>query len=364
MLEKKIDKPFFILSLCLVFFGILIFYSAALGAAAKSNIEYSSIIYTQLFVGLVLGIICSIGILSIKHTFFRKISIFLFFISLFAVFLVFFPGLGYEYNGARRWLSIAGFSFQPTELLKFASIVFFAAWISKFQKRNEKTRFGTVSFLIVMAIVSLPLMLQPDFDAVVLVALPLFTILLISKAPIKHILVLAVGGIIALIILGASFSHVRDRVMSYINPSDTRGSSFQIDQALQTVGSGEFWGKGYGKSTQKFTTLPEPLGDSIFAIYAEEMGFFGSSLLIILYTLWALRGYRIATHSKDNFIRYFITGSVTLIILQSFVNIASMLAIIPIVGMPLVFVSHGGTALLINLCIVALILNMSRHQTQ
>jgi cell division protein FtsW len=278
------------------------------------------------------------------------------------MFMVFVPGLGYEYNGARRWISILGVSFQPTELLKISSIIFFSAWIAKFQKRNEKTRFGIFSLVTIITLSAIGLILQKDFDAIVLLSIPLVAILFVSKAPVKDILIFGLIGIVCVVMIGLSISHVRARAMSFFeSEKDSRGGNFQVQQALIAVGSGDFFGKGYGQSVQKFKYLPEPAGDSIFAVYAEEMGFIGGTFLILLYTLWALRGYKVATLMKDNFSKYFITGSVTLIITQSFMNIGSMLGILPIVGMPLVFVSQGGTALMINLCIVAIILDMSTN---
>jgi cell division protein FtsW len=360
MVDKKIDKPFFILSLALIISGIFIFYSAVLGFASRQNLEYSGLIFNQLVIGLIAGSLIAFAIFSIKYKFLKKIAPWLFLFSVLLIFLVFVPGLGYEYNGARRWLNIFGVSFQPTELLKISSIIFFSAWIAKFQKRNEKTRFGIFSLGCIVAISAIPLLLQPDFDAIILISIPLIAILLVSKAPLKEILIFGTIGVVLIGGVGMSIDHVRTRAVSFLDiDKDSRGANFQVQQALIAVGSGEFFGKGYGQSVQKFKYLPEPAGDSIFAVYAEEMGFIGSVILIILYSMWSIRGYKIATLMKDNFAKYFITGSITLIITQSFINIASMLGILPIVGMPLVFVSQGGTALMINLCIVAIILDMS-----
>lgn len=360
MVDKKIDKSFFILSLILILSGMFIFYSAVLGFASRQNLEYSGLIFNQLVIGLVAGSLIAFVVFSIKYKFLKKIAPWIFLASVLSLFLVFVPGLGYGYNGAKRWIDIFGISFQPIELLKVTSIIFFSAWISKFQKRNEKTRFGIFSLAVIVAISAIPLILQPDFDAIILITIPLLAILLVSKAPLKEILIFGSIGIVLIAGVGLSIDHVRSRALSFLDiDGDSRGANFQVQQALIAVGSGEFFGKGYGQSVQKFKYLPEPAGDSIFAVYAEEMGFVGSVALIILYTLWALRGYKLATMTKDNFAKYFITGSVTLIIAQSFINISSMLGILPVVGMPLVFVSQGGTALMINLCIVAIILDMS-----
>lgn len=360
MVDKKIDKPFFILSLILIISGVFIFYSAALGFASRQNLEYSSLIFNQLIIGLFAGTLVAFVLFSIKYKFLKRIAPWIFVASIFSLFLVFVPGLGYGYNGARRWIDIFGVSFQPIELVKISSIIFFSAWIAKYQKRNERTRFGIFSFAAIIGISAVPLILQPDFDGIIILSVPLIAILFVSKAPLKEMLIFGAIGAVLLAGVGLSIDHVRSRALSFLDiDKDARGANFQVQQSLIAVGSGEFFGKGYGQSVQKFKYLPEPAGDSIFAVYAEEMGFVGSIILILLYTAWALRGYKIASISKDNFAKYFIIGSITLIIAQSFINIGSMLGILPVVGMPLVFVSQGGTALMINLCIVAIILDMS-----
>lgn len=362
MVDKKIDKPFFILSLALILSGIFIFYSAALGFASRQNLEYSNLIFNQLVIGLFAGTLIAFVIFSIKYAFLKKIAPWIFILSVVSLFLVFVPGLGYGYNGARRWIDVFGVSFQPIELLKISSIIFFSAWISKYQKRNEKTRFGIFSLGAIVAVSAIPLILQPDFDAIIILSVPLVAILLASRAPLKEILIFGTIGIVLVGGIGLSIDHVRARALSFLDiNNDSRGANFQVQQALIAVGSGELFGKGYGQSVQKFKYLPEPAGDSIFAVYAEEMGFIGAAVLILLYAAWALRGYKLALLSKDNFAKYFIVGAVTLLITQSFINISSMLGILPVVGMPLVFISQGGTALMINLCIVGIILDMSTH---
>lgn len=366
MIDKKIDKSFFVLTSILIIAGILIFYSAVLGFASRDNLEYTNLIFKQLIIGLVGGLTLSFFIFSTKYIYFKKIAPYLFLFSYIILLAVFIPGIGYEHNGSQRWINFLGTSFQPIELVKVSAIIFFSAWIAKFQKRNEKTKFGTVSLAVLLGICAIPLILQPDFDGIILLAIPLVAILLVSKAPLKELIIL--GCIALLILLTAIFTldglnHVKKRVTGYFHSeSGAQNENYQVKQSLLAIGSGEMWGKGYGQSVQKFEFLPEPAGDSIFAVYAEEMGFVGSLILIILYTLWILSGYKIASQMKDNFAKYFITGSVSMLGIQSFINIAAMSGLIPIVGMPLVFISQGGTALLINLCIVGLILNMSQYK--
>jgi cell division protein FtsW len=151
--------------------------------------------------------------------------------------------------------------------------------------------------------------------------------------------------------------------MTFMDPSkDPTGSGYQIQQSLIAVGSGGIFGRGFGQSIQKFNFLPEPIGDSIFAVAAEEFGFVGSSIIVLLYLLFTLQGYRIAVRAQDLFGTYLVVGIITLIIIQSYLNISAMLAITPLSGTPLLFISHGGTALFFALSSVGIVLNVSKYQ--
>lgn len=156
--------------------------------------------------------------------------------------------------------------------------------------------------------------------------------------------------------------YVMERIKTFINPSsDPRGSSYQLQQSLIAIGSGGAFGRGLGQSVQKFNYLPEPQGDSIFAVIGEEFGFLGTTLLLTLYVFFAIRGFKIALRAPDTFSRYLVVGLVTLLTAQSFLNIASLVGLFPLTGVPLVFISHGGTALMVALGAVGIILNVSRY---
>jgi cell division protein FtsW len=157
--------------------------------------------------------------------------------------------------------------------------------------------------------------------------------------------------------------YIEDRISTFLNPSaDEQGSGYQIKQALIAVGSGGVAGRGFGQSVQKFNFLPEPIGDSIFAVYSEEFGFIGSTFLILLFAAFTFRGYRIATHAPDRFGMLIVVGLMTLIVCQAFLNIAAMTGLAPLMGLPLPFISHGGTALLATLAAVGIVLNVSKYQ--
>lgn len=185
---------------------------------------------------------------------------------------------------------------------------------------------------------------------------------IVAGGRIRDVLILGIIGILLIAVLAYTRPYIRERIETFINPStDPQGSGYQIKQSLIAVGSGGVLGRGFGQSIQKFEYLPEPIGDSIFAVYAEEFGFMGSTVLVFLFIAFALRGYRIASHAPDLFGMLIVVGIVTIVSAQVFLNIAAMLALAPLSGLPLPFISHGGTALLVTLGAVGIVLSVSKH---
>ncbi len=187
--------------------------------------------------------------------------------------------------------------------------------------------------------------------------------LFVSGVSWKKIIGIVVIGIAGVVILALFRPYLMSRIKTYINPSsDSQGSSYQLQQGLIAIGSGGIFGRGLGQSVQKFNYLPEPQGDSIYAVIGEEFGFIGSALLVVLYVFLAIRGYKIAMQSRDVFGQYLVIGIVTVLVSQSFLNMASLVGLFPLTGVPLVFISQGGTALFIALFASGIVLNVSRYQ--
>lgn len=365
MKKKTIDKPFLTIVMLLVLFGFFIFSSAALGLAAREGTGYTSTIINQFLIGIVGGVFAMYLFSKIDHNLLKKYSPIILIGAILLSFAVFIPGLGLEHGGARRWLVIAGISFQPTEILKIAVILFLAAWFNRHKKDLDRPFLGLSALVITIIVVSTPLILQPDFDGIILITIPAIAMFLTAKAPIKHVLLVGIVLAIIVSLIGIQFDHVRNRVLGYINPAENSlTTNYQIQQSLIAIGSGGTFGNGFGKSVQKFKYLPEPTGDSIFAVYAEEFGFIGTIFLILLYVAFAFRGYYIAARAKTMFAGLFVVGIITLIVFQSFANMASMLGLLPVLGLPLVFVSHGGTSLLVSLAMIGIILNISKDIKQ
>jgi cell division protein FtsW len=249
------------------------------------------------------------------------------------------------------------------EFLKFGFVIYFAAWLSWAKNRVQDFKFGILPFVVMMAIIAFILLKQPDTKSFILITITGISMLFISGVPIKYILGVGFGSVILLGSLVYFTPYLQERVKTFINPSsDAEGSSYQIQQSLIALGSGGVFGRGYGQSIQKFSYLPEPQGDSIFAVLGEEFGFVGTSITIFLYILFLLRGLRIGSRTPDPFSGLLVYGIVILITVQSFMHIASVTGVFPLTGVPLVFMSQGGTSLMIYLMAVGIVLNISKFQ--
>jgi cell division protein FtsW len=251
---------------------------------------------------------------------------------------------------------------QPSELLKLATIMIAAAYITVFGKQIRTTSLYSLGGLVgVLVLPACVLLLQPDIDILLIICTAVGAMFFVTGMRYRDIAVVvtAAAALAGLVLMFSS--HARARVETYLHPTaDVRGSGYQIRQSLIAVGSGGVFGKGFGQSTQKFGYLPEPIGDSIFAVYAEEWGFVGSLVLLCVICFFGLRAGMIALLSKDVFGAMLAFGLGMLIVVQSLVNIGAILGVLPLSGNPLVFVSHGGTALMFALMSVGIILNVSK----
>ena len=361
--KTKVDKFFLTLTLLLVFFGALIFVSASLGVLAKNAKIFYSVLITQLVLGLGLGFLGMYISSKIDYKIWRKYSLYIFIFTIILTAAVYIPGFGFSHGGALRWIEIGPISFQPAEILKFGFIIYFAAWLSWAKHKVSDYRFGILPLAIMLGLIALVLLNQPDTKSFILISITGLAMLFISGVPMKYVVGLTTIILITLATLIYFKPYLQERVKTFLNPSeDSLGSSYQIQQSLIAVGSGGIFGRGYGQSIQKFTYLPEPQGDSIFAVLGEEFGFVGGLIIIFLYMIWALRGFHIANNARDHFGRLLVSGIVILMIAQSFLHIASVIGVFPLTGVPLVFMSHGGTSLMIYLVAIGLILQISKNK--
>ena len=358
-----IDYIFLIITSILAVAGLFMFFSASLGVLAKNRSEFYSIVTSQIVLGFIGGM-CALYIgTRIPTQFWRKNALIFLIGSLILTALVFVPHLGLSSGGARRWISFLGFSFQPVEFLKIAFVMYFAAWLSWAKKKVKNPLFGIAALMALLGVIAGVLLFQPDTKSLILMAATGLCMLFLSGTPLKHLLGFGAIIVAVFIILAIHTPYLSQRVSTFMNPNnDPSGSSYQLQQSLIAIGSGRISGRGFGQSIQKFNYLPEPQGDSIFAIIGEELGFVGSVIIVVLYLLFLMRGLWIARRTSSTFDGLFAAGLVILLTAQSLMNIAAITGLFPLTGVPLVFMSQGGTSLLVSLGAVGIVLGISKQR--
>ena len=361
-MRNRVDYLFLSIVLVLVLFGLLIFLSASLGLLTRDVGGLSGIAGKQVGIGIGLGGIALLFFSRFSYKKLRPGAPYFFGLTLALTALVFVPHIGFATGGAYRWINLRILMFQPSEILKLGYVLYLAYALSQLKETDSVWSGGMIPFIAATGAVALILLKQPDtgtFMVFFFTGLAMFLCAGMSWKQFGTIVLIALLGLGG---LAYARPYVRDRFMTFIHPAhDSLGTSYQIQQALIAVGSGEGTGRGFGQSIQKFTYLPEPIGDSIFAVAAEEFGFIGSLLIILLFIAFTLRGLKIGLKAPDQFSSLLVIGIVIHIVSQSIINISSMLGLIPLTGVPLMFVSQGGTALLIGLCEIGMVLNISRY---
>lgn len=366
---SEIDKPFFMLVFVLLIFGITMMYSASF---ADSMYEYGTgTYYLKKQVVFAIGGLFAMLFMSILDYHFlqnTKIAYSLFFICLVLSFVT--VVFGKSTADASRWLVIGGFRLQPSEFLKLAVIIVFAYILSLNFDKFDKTKYAIGPFAVILGVVGLALILQRHLSAIMLVVIIGITMMFVGGVPRKKLIRLIVFGLIA-VALGAlllklsgstKFDYIIERFQSWHDPtSDIRDKTAQTYQGLIAIGSGGWFGLGFGNSRQKYLYLPESQNDFIFSIVCEELGFVGAMAVIILFVLFALRGFYLATRAKDRFGMLLATGIVIQIAAQAFLNIAVSCNAFPNTGISLPFFSYGGSALMMQLAEVGILLNISRQ---
>ena len=356
----KSDRMFLFVTLLLIAVGFFVFVSASLGLVAREGASFWTVAIKQAIIAFV-GVLVMIFASNIDVRRYRKIAPFIFILSLGLTILVFVPHIGFSHGGAARWLAFGPYTFQPSEFLKIAAVIYLAALLSGYKEKLSSTAKSLIPFFIITGSVALLMLKQPDTGTFLVIFCALLAIYVASGARFVHIGVIFLLCVMAVAGLAYYRPYVAARFTTFLNPqADSQGSGYQIQQALIAVGSGGIAGRGFGQSIQKFNYLPEPIGDSIFAVAAEEFGFAGTVTILIIFVFFALRGLKIVAASKDSFGRLLAIGIVTLITAQALINIGSIIGVLPLTGIPLSFVSHGGTALMFTMVEAGMILNISK----
>lgn len=276
--------------------------------------------------------------------------------------VVFIPGIGLNLKGAHRWIDLGGVTLQPAELAKLTFLFYLATWLQKRGEGIKSFSYGFLPFLFLLGIVAGLIVLEPDFSTMLILCVMSVAVFFVAGANPLHVGGLGVlsGMIFMLLIKIAPYRAARFTV--FLNPeSDPQGIGYHINQALLAIGSGGIFGLGLGHSRQKYNYLPEVAGDSIFAVIAEELGFIFCVALIALFVFLMIRGFRIARLAPDAFGRYVAVGVMSWISFQAFFNIAAMVGLVPLTGIPLPFISHGSTAVVSSLFAMGVLTNISRQ---
>lgn len=362
MKSKSVDKIFLSILVILSIVGIFVFTSASLGILADSVEQFQKTIIKQLFIFFV-GWVALAFAAGINYKKWDHAAKYIYIISVITTLLVFVPGIGMDAKGARSWIDLGFTTFQPTEFMKMGFVFLYASYLVSAKDKIKTFKHGVFPSILILGIPVAVLLLQNDLGSTLSPIVAGIAMFLVAGGQKRYVF----GGVIVATVIVAITAflspHAMARIQTFIDPSQNlQGSGYHLNQSLIAVGSGQIFGRGLGQSIQKFTFLPESTGDSIFSVAAEEFGFVGSTVIVLLFLAFGLRGYKVAGAVPDTFGRLLVVGFITLIFSQSFINIGTMLGIVPMTGLPLIFLSLGGTALLFSLLEMGVVLNISRTQ--
>lgn len=363
MRKPKIEYLFIISFLSLIAIGLIMIFSASPTMGLKIGDTYyfikRHIFYLLLgFSALYLGLRVDLKDL-------KKYSGLIFAFSVCLLLLLFVPGVGKNISGATRWINLYFISFQPSELIKFAMVVFLANLLSRIGDKITDLTKGLLPILLVVGTVVAIVIIQPDLGTAIAIAAISFVMLFAAGMKTLHMSVLAGLGVVGVLVLSITSPYRLRRLLAFLDPwQDPQGIGFQIIQSLLAVGSGGLLGLGLGASRQKFFYLPQQFTDFIFAILCEEMGLLGGATVVLLFIIFVVRGFKIASNANDSFTCLLGVGLVSWLAIQALMNIMVVIGLLPTTGIPLPFISYGGTATIINLLAVGIILNISFETKQ
>ncbi|MCD4704995.1 putative lipid II flippase FtsW, partial [bacterium] len=347
----------------LLLLGMLILLSASSVISYQKFKSPYYMFWHQFIFGFLPGIIAFYVCSKIDFKVWQKLAFLMLLISLGLLIVVFIPGVGANYGKAQSWINIAGISIQPSEIVKLTFLIYLASWLnSKGIRKIKDVHYGLMPFIILMAVITILMLLQPDLGTLSIIVIIALTSFFVGGGNIKHILAIISGAMLLFFIAIKMAPYRAARFIVFMNPNaDPQGLGYHLNQALIAVGSGGIFGVGLGHSRQKYGYLPEVAGDSIFAVMAEELGFVFCLVYILLIFVLIYQGILIAKRSKSYYGRILAAGIVSWIGFQSFLNIGSMIGLLPMTGVPLPFLSYGGTAMIMNLAAIGILVNISRY---
>jgi cell division protein FtsW len=359
-----IDYTYLGIVCALVLFGLIMLMSASAPTGYANFGDSYYYLKHQVIFGLLPGSASLILFARVPYTFWKKHAWNLLILSIVLLVLVFIPGLSAGIGTAHSWISIGGFfSLQPSEVVKLTFLFYLAAWLG--QRTGHGVRdvhSGLLPFVFVLGSILLLLILQPDVGTMSIIAAMSLVVYFVAGAPVTYVLGFVLAGLSGLGLLISLAPYRAARFTTFLHPElDPQGIGYHINQALLAIGSGGWFGLGYGHSRQKFQYLPEVASDSIFAIIGEELGFVIALTVLIGFLAFLWRSLEIAKRAPDSFAKLVVVGVAAWVSIQALVNIGSMVALLPITGVPLPFISYGGTSLAVTMAAVGVVLNISKH---
>ncbi|MCP3026207.1 stage V sporulation protein E [Halobacillus sp. A5] len=362
--EQKPDIWLIITILSLLMIGIVMVYSSSsIWSEYKFDDSWFYAKRQTLFASL--GLIAMFTLSKIPYFVWYKHAKLIVLICLVFLILVLIPGVGMVRGGARSWIGIGMFSIQPSEFMKLGLIIFLAKFLSMRQKRIVSFQEGFLPSLAIILIPFALIMLQPDLGTGVVMVGTCLVMMFVAGARIAHFMLIVAGGVAGMAGLIASAPYRIQRITAFLHPwEDPLGSGFQIIQSLYAIGPGGLLGLGLGKSMQKFFYLPEPQTDFIYSVLAEELGFLGGALVLILFFILLWRGVRASLHASDLFGSLLALGIVGMISIQVMINVSVVTGLIPVTGITLPLISYGGSSLTLTLAALGLLLSVSRYSNE
>ena len=359
-----VDIPFLILLLALLTVGLVMLYSASYAQSEyDTHYEISTRYLQKQAVCAAIGLIAMWVFSRIPAAFLYRMAWPLYGVSI--ILLLSVLVIGEEVNGARRWINIAGLQFQPSEVAKFTMILLFARLTRTFGRRAKQFRYGVLGFGLALLGILVPLALEKHLSAIMLMGMVAVVMMFVAGTSPKWLLAGAGAAVVFVIIYISFMGYAGDRITAWLHPeADPGDTGYQILQSLYAIGSGGLFGLGLGKSKQKYLYLPFQYNDYIFAIICEELGLFGAALIMALFSVTILRGYWIALRASDRFSTVLAAGLISLITVQTILNLGVVTNLLPSTGIALPFFSYGGTALAVNLGEMGIVLSISRQRDE
>lgn len=361
---ERVDFLFLLLVLLLLTIGLTMLYSASYAQSEyDTHYEISTKYLQKQGVCAAIGLVAMYFFSRIPAEIWHRWAWILYALSI--ILLLSVLVIGQEVNGARRWINIAGIQFQPSEIAKFTMIVLFARLTVSFGPETKKFRYGVLGFGGALLGILVPLALEKHLSAFMLMGMVAVVMMFVAGTGKQWLLAGAGAAVLFVLIYITFMGYAGDRVTAWLHPENDPGDTgYQILQSLYAIGSGGLFGLGYGKSKQKYLYLPFQYNDYIFAVVCEELGLVGALLIIAVFAVTILRGYWIALHASDRFSTVLACGLVTLIAVQTILNLGVVTNLLPSTGIALPFFSYGGTALAVNLGEMGIVLSISRQRNQ